>query len=348
MNQAIFQGLDIGLYSVSSTQDNCAVAERAEERGFRRLWLAEDHHSRDIIVQATAVAATTKKIEIGLGILNPYTRHPAQIAMSIADLEELAGPRFVLGLGAAWSAIKAHGLENPRPITALKEAGEICTRLLRGERVEYEGEIFRLPAPGVQIGFPPVRQGVPLYFGTSGPRTLKMATSMADGIFFSIFCSPAFVKNRMEHVREGAARAGRSLDEMDIACYIIFSVDEDGDAARQAAKGLVAHYLRKIPDTDRFLHAGLDVPRMQDLQSHLRQAYREGRFLDAIGNLPEDVVQALAVAGTPQECLEGLKAYADTGVKTPILYEVLGPDRLAAVDLIAERIRPALVEGSPK
>ena len=95
-----FQAIEIGLYSVSSTADNRAVAQKAEARGFRRLWLAEDHHSRDIFVQATAIGTATEAIEIGLGIVNPYTRHPAQIAMAVADLEELAGPRFILGLGA--------------------------------------------------------------------------------------------------------------------------------------------------------------------------------------------------------------------------------------------------------
>ena len=169
MVDATFDGLDIGLYSISSTADNRAVAQKAETRGFKRVWLAEDHHSRDLIVQATAVAVATKSIEIGLGIVNPFTRHPAQIAMAVADIEEMCGPRMVLGLGAAHSAINAHGLDNPRPITALKEAGEICSRLLQGERVVYEGEIFRLPAPGAKLRFPLARSRVPIYFGTMGP-----------------------------------------------------------------------------------------------------------------------------------------------------------------------------------
>ncbi|MEE8109752.1 MAG: LLM class flavin-dependent oxidoreductase [bacterium] len=343
MDRGIFQRLEIGLYSISSTRDNCAVAQRAEERGFRRIWLAENHHSRDLMVQAAAVAGVTQSIEIALGIVTPYSRHPAQIAMGVADLEELAGPRFVLGLGAAWNVIKTHGLEDPRPITGLREAGEICRRLLRGERVVYEGKIFRLPAPGVQIAFPLARQGVPLYFGTLGPRTLRMAASMADGILFSVFCSPAFVETRMEDIRAGAAAAGRAVEEMDVACYIIFSVDEDGDAARRAAKDLVAHYLLKVPDTVRFAHAGLDVDRIVALQEELRKAEGEGRRADAVAALPDDVVQALAVAGTPEECVEGLRAYAAVGIKTPVLYHVLGEDRVAAVDLIADRVAPELV-----
>ena len=345
MADAKFDGLDIGLYSVSSTADNRAVACKAEARGFRRVWLAEDHHSRDIFVQATAVAAATETIEIGLGIVNPYTRHPAQIAMAVADIEELCGPRMVLGFGAAWSAITAHGLENPRPITALREAGEICRRLLQGERVVYEGEIFRLPKPGAQLTFPLARPRVPIYFGTMGPRTLRRVAPAADGVKFSVFASPAFAESCMGHLREALAQADRSIDDLDVSCYIIFSVDQDRDAARHAAKRLVAHYVRRIPDTIRYEYAGLDVPRMQALQGELRTAFMADKYQDAIENLPDDVVDALAVTGTPAECIEGLQAYAAAGIKTPVLYQALGPDRLAAIDVIADSIRPNLLAG---
>lgn len=342
MTHPSFRDIDIGLYSVSSTADNRAAARRAAARGFRRVWLAEDHHSRDIFVQATAIGVATEAIEIGLGIVNPYTRHPAQIAMAVADLEELAGPRFALGLGAGWSSIAAHGLENPRPIAALREAAQICRGMLGGGRVTHEGALYRLPAPGARLTFRPPRPDVPLYFGTMGPRTLRMAAPMADGVFFSVFASPAYVEHCLGHARAGLAAAGRDAGEVDVACYIVFSVDEDGDAARDAAKGLIAHYLMRIPDTIRFEYAGLDVARMRTVQAGLRAASAEDRLGPAVAALDDDIVAALAVAGTPDECIEGLKPYAAAGLRTPVLYHVLGPDRLASIDLIAERIRPAL------
>lgn len=342
MTRPPFRDIEIGLYSVSSTAENRAAARRAEARGFRRVWLAEDHHSRDIFVQATAIGVATEAIEIGLGIVNPYTRHPAQIAMAVADLEELAGPRFALGLGAGWSSIAAHGLENPRPITALREAAEICRGMLGGGRVAYEGSLYRLPAPGARLTFRPPRPDVPLYFGTMGPRTLAMAAPMADGVFFSVLASPAYVAHCVGHARAGLAAAGRDIGDIDVACYIVFSVDEDGDAARAAAKALIAHYLMRIPDTVRFEYAGLDVGRMQSVQAGLKAASAANRLGPAAEALDDDIVAALAVAGTPEACIEGLKPYAAAGLKTPVLYHVLGPDRLASIDLIAERIRPAL------
>ena len=93
MADATFNDLEIGLYSIASTRDNAAVAQKAEARGFRRVWLAEDHHSRDVFVQAAAVAAATRRVEIALGIVNPYTRHPAQIAMAVIDARWPLSPR---------------------------------------------------------------------------------------------------------------------------------------------------------------------------------------------------------------------------------------------------------------
>ncbi len=345
MNEAPFAGLEIGLYSVSSTRDNLLVAQRAEARGFKRVWLAEDHHSRDVIVQATAVAQGTGSIEIALGIVNPYTRHPAQITMAVADLEELAGPRLVLGLGAAWSAITAHGLERPQPILALAEASEIFRGLIAGERINFEGEVFQLPVPGVKLGFRPIRNRVPLYFGTMGPKTLKMVVPRADGILFSVFSSPAFIKDRIAHVHAALDAAGRSIDDIDVACYIIFSVDYEGSTAREAAKWVIAHYLRRIPDPTRAIIAGLDADQVTGLQTELRAAFEGGSYDAAVAAVPNDVVNALAVAGTPAECIERLQDFAAVGIKTPVLYHTLGPDRAAAIDLIADEIRPALVAG---
>ena len=343
MTDVTCDGLDIGLFSVSSTADNRAVAQKAEARGFERIWLAEDYHSRDLIVQATAIGAATNSIQLGLGIVNPFTRHPAQIAMAVADIEELCGPRIVLGLGAGHTAINAHGIEKPRPITALKEAGEICRRLLQGERVIFEGDIFRLPSPGTKLRFTLARSRVPMYFGTMGPRTLRSVASVSDGVKFSVFTTPAYAKTCMAHLREALVGTSRSIDDIDISCYIIFSVNEDRGAARDAARPLVAHYVMQIPDMTRYEYAGLDIPMMKGLQSELRSAFNGSRFNDAISKVPDVVVDELAVTGTPTECIERLKMYAVAGIKTPVLYHVLGPNRLEAIDTIADSIRPSLV-----
>ncbi len=164
----------------------------------------------------------------------------------------------------------------------------------------------------------PPRPGVPLYFGTMGPRTLRMAAPLADGVFFSVLASPAYVEHCLGHARAGLAEAGRDAGEIDAACYIIFSVDEDGEAARAAARGLIAHYLMRIPDTIRFEYAGLDVARMQSVQAGLRGAAAANRLGPAADALDDDIVAARAVAGTPEECIAGLQPCAAAGSARPL------------------------------
>ena len=202
---------------------------------------------------------------------------------------------------------------------------------------------FSLAQAGRQINVPLARRDVPLYYGTMGPRTLKMAAASADGLLFSVFCSPAYAQDLVGQVGEALAQAGRSIDDVDIACYIIFSVDQDGDAARQAAKWVIANYVMRLRDTIRYQYAGLDVARMAALERELRAAVEESRFDAAVDDLPDDIVRALAVAGTPEECVAGLKAYAAAGIKRPVLYHTLGPDRLEAIDTIADSVRPHLL-----
>jgi alkanesulfonate monooxygenase SsuD/methylene tetrahydromethanopterin reductase-like flavin-dependent oxidoreductase (luciferase family) len=131
--------------------------------------------------------------------------------------------------------------------------------LLSGERVTYEGKVVRLPAPGVQLNVRPARRQIPIYLGRLGQKGLSVAGAVADGVLFSVLCSPGFVRKGLAHVRAGAKGVARSLEDMDIACYVIFSVDEDVEAARQAAKELVASYLTLVLDPVRITDAGLSV-----------------------------------------------------------------------------------------
>jgi 5,10-methylenetetrahydromethanopterin reductase len=207
----------LGIYSTAPTRTVSKLAQAAERRGFRRLWLAEDYHTRSAVVQAAAAASATAELELAFGIVSPFARHPAVLGMEIATLEEQWGPRFVLGLGTARIALRAHGQETVPAIAGLREAGEICKRLLSGERVTYEGKVFRLPAPGVQLNVRPARRQIPIYLGALGPKGLSVAGAVADGVLFSVLCSPGFVRKGLAHVRTGAKGVGRSLEDIDVA-----------------------------------------------------------------------------------------------------------------------------------
>lgn len=341
----MFDRLDVGVDNTRTTEEIVGLVREAEDRGLARFWLAEQFPNRGVIAQVAAAAEATARIEIGFGILSPFGRHPALIAMEVAGLVERSGPRFVLGLGASHGTMKALRADQP-VLTGLREAGEICRGLLAGERVSYDGSVFGLDGE-VELGVALSPSTVPLFFGTMGPRTLEMAGGAADGVLLGALCSPEYVRGLVERVHEGADRAGRSPDEVEVAGILITSVAEDREAARRAARPVLAYYLMEIPDASpRMVGTGIARDSLLEIRSGLLEAERRGDLDRAVAELPDDLVDVATVAGTPAECVERLRGFAEVGMTAPVLYGALGPDPLAALALIAGPMRDALVEAS--
>src|SRR5262249_2236169 len=153
---------------------------------------------------AGAVATGTERITLGLGVVNPYTRHPAVLAMEAAALAGVAPGRGVLGLGSGnrpWIE-EQMGIAFKTPPAALRESVEIVRRLLAGERLEFHGERFHLDK--VQLELSP-KERVPIVLGVKGPRARAMAGEIADGVLGSILTSPAHARRLRE---AGAKRPG--------------------------------------------------------------------------------------------------------------------------------------------
>ena len=120
------------------------LAQIAEATGFDQIWISHDLFFRSAPIILSALASVTRRIEIGTGILNPYTIHPAEIAMLAATLDELTGCRFNLGLAAGAADFLAWvGLEQVRPLVLMQETVEAIRRLLSGERVSMQGKLLR-------------------------------------------------------------------------------------------------------------------------------------------------------------------------------------------------------------
>src|ERR1051326_7960979 len=149
-----------------------ACARRGEELGFGTFWVPEDYFFRGAFALTGAIAASTARIRIGLGVVNPYTRHPAVTAMEFASLTEVAGERTVLGLGASvrfWIETQM-GIPYRMPTLAMREAVELVRRLFRGEAVSVEGKLFRTEA--AKLSFAPPRAEIPIHLGVIGPKNL--------------------------------------------------------------------------------------------------------------------------------------------------------------------------------
>src|SRR5882672_11108339 len=134
----------VGFESLSATAF-VAHAKRAEEMEFGTFWVPEDPFMRGAFTLAAAVACSTIKLKVGLGIVNPYTRHPSLTAMEFAALDELSSGRAILGIGAGIRDWIEARLKIPctRPASAMREMIAITRALFRGEAVSCSGRVFQ-------------------------------------------------------------------------------------------------------------------------------------------------------------------------------------------------------------
>ncbi len=217
-----------------------ALAQAAEGVGFDQFWVSNDLFLRFGPAILLSVAQATTRIEVGTGILNPYTFHPAEMAMLAATMDELTGNRFNLGLAAgAGEFLKWIGLEQTAPLATVRETIEAVRALLRGERTPMAGSVLqwgdeaylRFDAPRV----------TPIYIGAMGPKMLEMAGEVADGALPLLF-PPEHYFGVRPLVAKGEARRVPGLGAIDFAACIWVSLAEDRVAARRVLAQKVAYY----------------------------------------------------------------------------------------------------------
>ena len=332
-----FGNLGVGVTGTTSITEVLELAQDAEALGFHSFWLSEGYHRRSAVVTATVIATTTSRIRIGLGILSPHTKHPALLAMEAASLDEVARGRAILGIGRVLSALQKHGLGGVGATNLVKEAIELIRGFLGGTVVQYDGASFKIPPPGSQLGFTPYRD-LPIYVGATGPAMLRLAGEYADGVLFNYPCTPSFIKYAMPFLEEGLRRSRRTLDNFDVAAYLLVSVDEDEKRALAAAKEFVAE---RLPSRHPLMlrHAGVS----EEEVSFVKGSVEKLGLLRAASELDDELVRKVTIAGTPDEVVLGLRRYLGSGLKLPIVWEIIGPNRRRSLSLIARDVMPKIL-----
>jgi 5,10-methylenetetrahydromethanopterin reductase len=314
-------------------------ARAAEGAGLGSLWVVEDYYHPGAFAIAGAAAAATTRIAIGLGVVNPYTRHPALLAMETAALAGLAPGRVVLGLGSSnrrWIDAQMR-IPFKTPLRGLREGTQIVRRLLAGERVTHAGECFAVD--GVALETPPPAP-VPVVLGVKGPRALALAAEVADGVICSILASPAHV--RRVRGSTSAARSGRGFA---VLAYVPMAVSADGRQVRACVRPLLARYLGALHGQAILADAGLSPAETQPF----RDALLAGR--PAADLVTEAMIDTLAVAGTPGQCRDALERLADAGLDAPVAVLPGGMPVREQLARLGEILVPAwreLATGAPR
>lgn len=309
--------------------DYVALARAAEVAGFDQFWVSNDLFLRSAPVLLAAVAGATSRIELGTCILNPYTLHPAEIAMLAATLDELSGGRFNLGLAAgAAEFLKWVGLPQTRPVETTRRALLAIRATLAGARgadPAWSGDAYlRFAAPRV----------VPLYLGALSPRMLRLAGELADGALPLLF-PPEHYEAVLPLLAAGAARAGRSPADLDVAACVWCSIAADRAAAEDALKDKIAYYGHALSPLiwDRL---GLTKADFLPIERAL-MAERDPAKARA---LVTDRMLQIGIVGTPRDLVARLEGLYARGVRHLSLGPPLGPDPLAAVEAIGREVIP--------
>jgi 5,10-methylenetetrahydromethanopterin reductase len=311
--------------------DGIDYSRYAEERGFEAVWQADSRLVREASVPMAAFAASTERIKIGSGVIDIWTRNPARLASLFSTLDDLAPGRIICGLGAWWDPLAAKvGIDRRKPLGVMREVVESVRRLLANETVTFDGEYVHLD--GVELDY--VHQErrpkqVPIYIGATGMKMMELTGEIADGVVLNYLVSPAYNVQAMEHLTVGAERAGRSIDDIDRPQLVVCSVDDDRQVALDAARLLVTQYLGQQPHIMKA--SGVPQELLDRIGEVLTWPATHDEVVEASRLVPDDVVQMICAAGTPDEVLAKVGEYIAAGCTCPILYP-LGADVRAMID----------------
>jgi 5,10-methylenetetrahydromethanopterin reductase len=215
-------------------------ARRAEEWGYDSVWVPDSHLLWHDVWTALALVATgTSRVMLGTAVVNPVTRHPTVLASAATSLDALAGGRAVLGLGAGDSAVRILG-GAPARVAEVRQAVETIRTLTAGGHVTGD-EPFRLRPARDR------RAPVPVYLGVTGPRMLRLAGEVADGVILMTGVNDRSLGYALSHLREGLARAGRRLADIDVVCGLRCYLGPP-ERMRELARPFAAKNLLRSPD----------------------------------------------------------------------------------------------------
>jgi 5,10-methylenetetrahydromethanopterin reductase len=313
-------------------RETIATTRRAEELGYSEVWVPESRHGRSATSVAAVLARETSRIELCVGAINPFWRHPSLIAMEAATLDEACGGRLRIALGAGLWTLRALGEDDDRtarPLAAMIEAIRVVKAVLAGDE-GVEGEIFRV-RKDARLDFEPIRRQVPVYVGAVNRLMVRAAGAWADGVYLGAITSPGYARWACVEMAAGAAKAGRDPSSLDVVANILLSVGPDRKAARDACRRVLAYYLYRVEPVV-YEQSGADPEQVAFVRSSVPE-----RGVDWVAErLPEDLIDVFAAAGDSETVLSRLEDYEQAGVRGLNAWYVFGPDPDEGLRLLAE------------
>jgi 5,10-methylenetetrahydromethanopterin reductase len=321
------------------------MAEYAEAKGFSEIWQADTRLARDCVVMVSAFLTRTKRLRVGSGVLPIWTRNAAVIAASWSTMWELGKQvsgeadgrsRVMLGLGAWWEPIAARvGERREKPLAAMREYVEAIRQLFTMQEVTYRGEFVRLDRVKLDVVFGDTRhRDIPIYIGATGDKMLELAGEICDGVVLNYVVSVDYIRRAVELVAKGAAKVGKTVEQVDRPELLVCALSDDNSGAAMAeAKKLVAYYLATEPHIMKA--SGVPDELIKRVQAVMSWPATEADYIAASRVIPDDVPRMLMAVGTTDECVAKVREYVQAGVTCPVLYPLMDDIR-PVVDAFAD------------
>ena len=307
--------VEVELSPVVTSAELVELAKLVDETGADRLGISDVAMLRDSLLMQALCAQATQNVRIGSLVTNPYLRHPAAVAAALGTLNEISQGRAFLGIGVG-AGLSNLGIDQSRPARHLEEFIHVVSRLLSGDRLDWNGSSYRITGARISAD---IAGPVPIVVGTRSRHVATLAGRIADAVVVGAReMTPNALERYRDWVHEGARSAGRDPDAVEIAPRVTLCISPDGDAARNSVALYTAHYL-SLGGVEQ---SGLDAGRFELISSLAAQA--TGWYFEPDVTYPAelddlitpDLIQRFAIAGEPQECLEQVSALSKMGYRS--------------------------------
>jgi len=314
-------GLQLRYWQKDPTPRFIELAQAAESLGFDSVWTAEAYGS-DCFTPLAAIAACTKRIRLGTGVMQISARTPVCAAMSALTLDHISSGRLILGVGVSGPQVVEgwYGQPFTRPLERTREWIQIFRKVIaREEPVEFHGEQYQLPcAGGLGLGKPlksithPLRKHIPVVLGAEGPKNVALAAAAFDG-WLPIFCSPY----KMDIFDESLAGA---KEDFEVAAMVNLSIDDDVQRALLPGKWTMALYLGGMGAKGMNFHKNL-LGRMgyADAAQKIQDLFLAGRQQEAVEAVPDALVDEISLLGPRERIRERLQDWKKTRVTSLLI-----------------------------
>jgi F420-dependent oxidoreductase-like protein len=320
-----------------------------EEAGVDYMWCGEAY-TADAVSTMGFVAACTSRAQIGSAILPLYTRTPSVLAMTAVGMDKLSGGRFILGIGASGPQVVEgfHGVPYDAPLARTAEIIDICRSVWRRDRLQYVGAKYQIPLPedqGTGLGKPlklidhPLRERIPVYVASLGPRNVEMTAAIADGWLPLHFWPDRADQVWGDSLRAGTARRADDLGPLQIVAGGALAIGDDVDHLREQARPMLALYFGGMGARGRnFYNDVLKRYGYEKQAEQIQDAYLSGEKQAAAAMVPDELVAGLSLVGTEGFVRDRIAAYREAGV-TILNVRPVGPNGIADVETVAGWLR---------